>query len=168
MDDREIEDKGGEGARRRKTLDEQIEELRQKKEDLAKQLGRKEARKKQTTRKVDTRRKIIHGAVVEGRAKVSRGFFEELAGAMRAAVIRPEDKALFPEYFPEYAVVPPPPAVPPQSPEEPPAGASTPPAVPLKSSEEPPPGAPPVPVPTRAGRPGPRPPGKGFGPGQKG
>lgn len=151
MDDHEIEENRGEGAKRRKTLDEQIEELRHKKEDLAKQLGAKEARKKQTARKIDTRRKIIRGAVAEAHANVSSGFGEELAGAVRAAVTRPQDRVLFPEYFPEYAVAP------------------TPPAVPLESPGEPPPGAPPSPVPTRAGRPGPRPPGKGApAPGQKG
>jgi hypothetical protein len=148
MDYHEIEENRGEGAKRRKTLDEQIEELRHKKEDLAKQLGAKEARKKQTARKIDTRRKIIRGAVAEAHANVSSGFGEELAGAVRAAVTRPQDRALFPEYFPEYAMSP------------------MPPAAPLESRGEPPSSA--LPVPTLAGRPGPRPVSKGPRPGQRG
>jgi hypothetical protein len=148
MDDHENDENRGDGAKKRKTLDEQIEELRHKKEDVAKKLGEKEARKKQTDRKIDTRRKIIWGSVSEKQAKVSRGFGEELAGAVRVFVTRSQDKALFPEYFPEYAA------------------SATPLAIPPELRGEPPSDAPPVP--TRPTRPGPRPPARGPGPGQKG
>ena len=52
-------------------------------------------------RKLDTRRKIILGAAVQAHAKLNARFREELRKAVLAAITRPHDMAVLPEFFPE-------------------------------------------------------------------
>ena len=52
-------------------------------------------------RKLDTRRKVILGAAVQAHAKLNARFREELRKAVLAAISRPHDMAVLPEFFPE-------------------------------------------------------------------
>ncbi|MGH9344385.1 MAG: hypothetical protein ACRD19_11570 [Terriglobia bacterium] len=79
--------------RTRRSIDEQLESLRQKKEALEKQLDAVEARKKETDRKLDTRRKIIVGGAVLAHAEIDPAFCDALQMALQKAV-SPKDRPL--------------------------------------------------------------------------
>jgi hypothetical protein len=108
----------------RKTLDERIAEELKRQEQSRAALAALKARARILDRKADTRRKVILGAVVDGRAKVDSGFHETVAKAVQAAVIRPADIALLRDFFPEPSLAPPPPARPLKSPGGSPKGAA--------------------------------------------
>src|ERR1700683_5207066 len=101
----------------RRTLAEQIAEDEKKIEQLKADLANKRAEQKTLDRKLDVRRKIVLGAVVKAHAKLHSRFEEELRKAVLAGT-RPQDRGLFPEYFPDQPPTPPSPAgegVPPAS-----------------------------------------------------
>ena len=77
----------------RKTLDEQLEALKQKKEAIEKQLNAVETRKKETDRKLETRRKIIVGGAVLAHAEIDPDFRRALQAALQKAVA-PKDRSL--------------------------------------------------------------------------
>jgi GAF domain-containing protein len=112
----------------RKTLHQRIVEHLKRHEQSRAELADLKARAKDLDRKLDVRRKIIMGAAVQAHAKLDSAFREELRKAILAAVTRPHDRAILPEYFPNapIAPVPPPasPARPLKAPEEPPSGAA--------------------------------------------
>ncbi|MFZ0244544.1 hypothetical protein [Candidatus Binatus sp.] len=77
----------------RKTLDEQLASLKQKKEAIEKQLNAVETRKRETDRKLDTRRKIIVGGAVLAHSRVEPDFRPVLQVALEKAVA-PKDRPL--------------------------------------------------------------------------
>jgi len=77
----------------RKTLDEQLEALKQKKEAIERQLGAVERRKHETDRKLETRRKIIVGGAVIAHAVIDPDFRRALQAALQKAVA-PKDRSL--------------------------------------------------------------------------
>ena len=88
---------------RRKTSD-RLELLRQKRDQLDAQLRALEAREKQAQRKADTRRKVIAGALALEHFDANRDseFGRVLYRLLDEYVVRPHDRALFPE-LPEMA-----------------------------------------------------------------
>ena len=107
----------------RKTLHQRIAELLKRHEQSRAELANLKARARILDRKLDTRRKIILGAAVQAHAKLNARFREELRKAVLAAISRPHDMAVLPEYFPETPEAPAPPERPPKK-EEPPSGAA--------------------------------------------
>jgi hypothetical protein len=107
----------------RKTLHQRIAELLKRHEQSRAELANLKARARILDRKLDTRRKIILGAAVQAHAKLNARFREELRKAVLAAISRPHDMAVLPEYFPEAPEAPAPPERPPTK-EEPPSGAA--------------------------------------------
>ncbi|MBU1255216.1 MAG: mobilization protein C [Alphaproteobacteria bacterium] len=79
----------------RKTPDEKLAELHQKKARLEAQISSERARLRQAERKRDTRRKIIAGAVVLEHASQNPQFRDHLNGLLRRNVTRPQDLELF-------------------------------------------------------------------------
>lgn len=77
----------------RRTLDEQLKALKQKKEAIEKQLDAVEKRKSETDRKLDTRRKIIVGGAVIAHAVIDQDFRRAMQAALQKAVA-PKDRAL--------------------------------------------------------------------------
>jgi hypothetical protein len=77
----------------RRTLDEQLEALKQKKEAIEKQLNAVETRKKETDRKLETRRKIIVGGALLAHAEIDPDFRAAMQAALQKAVA-PKDRAL--------------------------------------------------------------------------
>jgi membrane peptidoglycan carboxypeptidase len=137
----------------RRTLDEQLAALKQKKEALEKQLNAVETRKKETDRKLETRRKIIVGGALITHAEIDPEFRRAMQAALQKAVA-PKDRALVADLIRSGV-----------------ADAATPPAdsgavagdKTAAAKETAPP------VPTRPTRPGPQPPGtRPPGPGQSG
>ena len=80
-------------AKTRKSVDEQLEALRQKKQAIEKQLGAVEKRKKSDDRKLDTRRKIIAGGAVIAHAQIDPEFRRAMQTALQKAVA-PKDRPL--------------------------------------------------------------------------
>ncbi len=108
----------------RKTLHERIMEEEKRHEESKAALADLKARARELDRKFDVRRKIILGAAVQAHAKVNSRFREELRRAVCAAITRPQDRAVLPEFFAESAPLPVPPARPSKPPGEPPSGAA--------------------------------------------
>ncbi len=136
----------------RRTLDEQLAVLKQKKEALEKQLNAVETRKKETDRKLETRRKIIVGGALITHAEIDPEFRRAMQAALQKA-IAPKDRALVADLIRSGV-----------------ADAATPPAASgavagdKAAAKEPAP-----PVPARPTRPGPQPPGtRPPAPGQSG
>jgi hypothetical protein len=77
----------------RKTLDEQLDALKQKKQAIEKQLEVVEKRKHETDRKLETRRKIIVGGAVIAHAEIDQDFRRAMQAALQKAVA-PKDRAL--------------------------------------------------------------------------
>ena len=107
----------------RKTLHDRIAEEEKRQEDLRLSIAALKARARTLDRKHETRRKIVLGAALEAHGKLNGAFHEAMAKALRAAV-RPRDRELLPEFFPELSQAPPPPTRPVKSPGEPPSGAA--------------------------------------------
>lgn len=79
----------------RKSPDEKLAELHQKKARLEAQIHSERARLRQAERKRDTRRKIIAGAVVLEHASQNPQFQTHLNSLLRRFVTRPQDLELF-------------------------------------------------------------------------
>lgn len=77
----------------RKTLDEQLEALKQRKAAIEKQLETVEKRKSETDRKLETRRKIIVGGAVIAHAEIDSDFRRAMQAALQKAVAA-KDRAL--------------------------------------------------------------------------
>lgn len=86
----------------RPTTTDRLETLRRKRDQLDEQLKALEARKKETERKADTRRKVIAGALALEHFEANREseFGRILFRLLDEYVVRPHDRALFP-YLPE-------------------------------------------------------------------
>ena len=108
----------------RKTLEDRIAEEEKRQADLRVAIADLKARARILDRKLDTRRKIVLGAAVQAHAKRDRAFLEVLAKVVRVAVIREQDRALLPEFFPSPPLAPSPPARPLKLPGDPPSGAA--------------------------------------------
>jgi hypothetical protein len=108
----------------RKTLHQRIAELLKRHEEAKAELSQLRSRAKEADRRFEVRRKIVMGAAVQAHAKVNSAFREELRKAILAAVTRPHDRAILPEFFPEGAPAAPPPARPLKVPGESPTGAA--------------------------------------------
>jgi hypothetical protein len=108
----------------RKSLNDRIAEEEKRQEELRLAIADMKARAKQLDRKLDVRRKIILGAAVQAHAKLNARFREELRKVIIAAITRPQDMAVLPEFFPEVPSAPTPPGRPLNSPDEPPSGAA--------------------------------------------
>jgi hypothetical protein len=108
----------------RKSLNDRIADELKRQEELRLAIADLKVRAKLFDRKLDVRRKIILGAAVQAHAKLNGRFRDELRKAVLAAITRPQDMAVLPEYFPEAASAPMPPGRPLKPPEEPPSGAA--------------------------------------------
>ncbi len=82
----------------RRTLDEQLDALKHKREAIEKQLNTIEARKKETDRKLDTRRKIILGGAVMAHSQIDPEFARALEAALEKAVA-PKDRPLVMDFI---------------------------------------------------------------------
>ena len=82
------------------------------------------ARERASDRKHDARRKIVAGATLFACAKANRAFHEQVCMAFQAANMRPQDRAILPEFFPSHEPGEMPPPRPPKPPGEPPSGAA--------------------------------------------
>jgi hypothetical protein len=108
----------------RKTLQERIEEELKRQEESRASLADLKARARELDRRLDVRRKIILGAAVQAHAKANSRFREELRRAVLAAVNRPQDMAVLPEFFEPSESQPRPPERPTQTSEQPPHAAA--------------------------------------------
>src|SRR5690242_19400427 len=83
----------------RRTTTDRLELLREKRAQLYTQLRALEARNKQAERKADTRRKVIAGALALEHFQANREseFGRVMLRLLDEYVIRPHDRALFPE-----------------------------------------------------------------------
>lgn len=108
----------------RKTLHDRIVEEKKRQEESRAALADLKARARLLDRKLDTRRKIIMGAAVQAHAKLNSRFRKELRKAVLAAISRPQDRAVLPEFFQAPDLPPGPPVRPPKPPGEPPSGAA--------------------------------------------
>jgi hypothetical protein len=108
----------------RKSLHERIAEEEKRQDELRLAIADLKARAKQLDRKLDVRRKIILGAAVQAHAKLNGRFREELRKAVLAAITRPQDMEVLPEFFPEGASALSRPGRPLKLPEVPPSGAA--------------------------------------------
>lgn len=79
----------------RKSPDEKLAELMEKKGQLEALIQQQQARRRVEERKRDTRRKIIAGALALEHASINAAFREELHGLIRQHVTREEDRRLF-------------------------------------------------------------------------
>jgi hypothetical protein len=86
----------------RKTTTDRLELLKRRRDQLDAQLRALEARKKQTERKADTRRKVIAGALAMEHFEANRDseFGRIMFRLLDEYVIRPHDRILFP-FLPE-------------------------------------------------------------------
>lgn len=80
---------------KRKTPEEQLEELTKKESQLKARIQKKRAEVKSAERRKDTRRKIIAGALALEHAEQNQQFGEALKMLLREHVTRPEDRRLF-------------------------------------------------------------------------
>ena len=83
----------------RRGLDHRIAQATKRQEQSKAALADLKARERQLDRKLDTRRKIIAGATLFACAKANRAFHEQVCMAFQAANMRPQDRALLPEFF---------------------------------------------------------------------
>lgn len=80
---------------RRRPPEEQLTELEQKKAQLEARIQKKRAEVRGKTRKQDTRRKIIAGALALEHAEQNKQFGATLKRLLKEHVTRPEDRKLF-------------------------------------------------------------------------
>src|SRR3954447_12063537 len=83
----------------RQSSADRLELLRQKRDQIDAQLKALEARNKQAERKADTRRKVIAGALALEHFERNRDseFAQTLLRLLDEYVVRPHDRALFPD-----------------------------------------------------------------------
>lgn len=79
----------------RPTNEQRIEALRQRRAQLDAELSRLEAKARTETRKQDTRRKILIGAVILQEMKDRPEFDEWVTGLLRDRLKKPHDRDLF-------------------------------------------------------------------------
>jgi hypothetical protein len=108
----------------RRNLYDRIAEEQKRHEESRAALADLKARARELDRKLDVRRKIILGAAVQAHAKLNGRFREELRKAVLAAITRPQDRAVLPEFFPDPPAAPLPPARPQKPPGDPSSGAA--------------------------------------------
>ena len=87
--------------RTRKTFEEQIGLLSGKRSELNTRIETLRSRQNGTRRKLDTRRKIIAGALVLTHANVNRDYAKELS-ALFDKCLAPKDRAIFMELMQEW------------------------------------------------------------------
>lgn len=87
--------------RTRKTFEEQIGLLSGKRSELNTRIETLRSRQNGTRRKLDTRRKIIAGALVLTHANVNRDYAKELC-ALFDKCLAPKDRAIFTELMQEW------------------------------------------------------------------
>lgn len=80
---------------RRKTAEEQLEELEKKKSQLDARIQKKRSAVRASQRKQDTRRKIIAGALALEHSAIDAEFGRKLNQLLQEHVTRPEDRKLF-------------------------------------------------------------------------
>lgn len=80
---------------RRKTAEEQLEELEKKKSQLDARIQKKRAAVRASQRRQDTRRKIIAGALALEHATIDAEFGRKLNRLLNEHVTRPDDRKLF-------------------------------------------------------------------------
>ena len=85
----------------RKSPQEQRDELLKKKQQLENRLKALEARQNLKDRKDDTRRKILAGAIVLHHAKLKPDFQKWLADELNRSLDKPQDRALFEDWWAE-------------------------------------------------------------------
>ena len=107
----------------RKTLHERIAEEKKRHEQSRLALADLQARARILDRKLDARRKIVAGALTLAHAERNSAFHQQFA-RLAQANMRPQDRVLFPEFFPEAEPAPVPPARPLKLPRDPPSGAA--------------------------------------------
>jgi len=108
----------------RRGLDHRIAQAVKRHEQSKAAVADLKARERELDRKLDTRRKIIAGATLFACARVNRAFHEQVCMAFQAANMRPQDRAILPEFFPSHEPGEMPPPRPPKPPGEPPSGAA--------------------------------------------
>jgi hypothetical protein len=79
---------------------ERLQRLQERRDQLNAQLSALEARAKQTQKKQDDRRKILLGSLLMSDLPQRPELRAYLAERLPAFLARPEDKKLFPEFFP--------------------------------------------------------------------
>lgn len=82
-------------SRARKTPDQRLAELQQKKAQLEARIQKEKSAQRQAKRKRDTRRKVIAGALALEHAGMDEEFGKALSQLIYRNVTRPEDRALF-------------------------------------------------------------------------
>lgn len=80
---------------KRKTPEQQLEELQQKEAQIKARIQKKKAEVSARTRKQDTRRKIIAGALALEHAQQDPTFSATLKRLLNDSVTRPADRKLF-------------------------------------------------------------------------
>jgi len=81
--------------KQRKTPEEQLEELTKKRSQIDARIQKKKAQVRTRTRREDTRRKIIAGALALEHASMNKAFGKEMDRLLQEHVTRPEDRKLF-------------------------------------------------------------------------
>lgn len=79
----------------RKTIDQQLYELEQKRQQLDARIQKKRAIARKRERKRDTRRKIIAGALALEHMQHDEQFAATMETLLREKIPRPEDRELF-------------------------------------------------------------------------
>ena len=90
-------------SEKRRSIEDRIEQLEARQKQDAALLARLKARKNQTERKQDTRRKILVGALVLNKARQSALAGDQLVRLLDEGLTAPRDRALFPELTPKLA-----------------------------------------------------------------
>ena len=90
-------------SEKRRSIEDRIEQLEARQKQDAALLARLKARKNQTERKQDTRRKILVGALVLNKARQSALAGQQLTKLLDEGLSAPRDRALFPELTPKLA-----------------------------------------------------------------
>ena len=82
-------------AKPRRTPEERLDELKRKKDQIAAQIQKEQAKLRDAARKEDTRRKIVAGAIALEHAEHNENFGQYLHDILDRYVTRPEDRKLF-------------------------------------------------------------------------
>ena len=85
----------------RKSPQEQRDELLKKKQQIENRIKALEARQNLQDRKDDTRRKILAGAIVLHHAKLKPDFQKWLSDELNRSLDKPQDRALFEDWWAE-------------------------------------------------------------------
>jgi hypothetical protein len=83
----------------RKSLDEQIDDELERLKQVKENVGNLRSKARELDRKLDTRRKIIIGAVAMAHAREDRAFREMLRKVARTKIVREQDMAVVREFL---------------------------------------------------------------------